>query len=70
MNVKRIFGGFGIYDANGKVIATFNGTGAKKRAEAALELAEKQIDLPLDEESEAENSGRGLRGRGGAYRGQ
>jgi hypothetical protein len=71
--VKRVFGGFGVYDANDTddeiIIEKFTGAWAKKKAEARAAIL--NGTAPVAQDSQAcEKSGRGLRGRGGAYRGQ
>lgn len=71
--VKRVFGGFGVYDANDtddeKIIIKFEGQGAKAKAQAHADKLNGQAPQ-VEVSQDSEKSGRGLRGRGGAYRGQ
>ena len=56
MEVKRIFGGFAVFDQNGQTVKEFKGQGAKAKAEKFV-VETTQI------------AGRGSNYRGGAYRG-
>lgn len=72
MEVKRIMGGFGVFNESGELVEKFNGKGAK-RAAMAYSVDESSPAEPVKAartvRTDGDQLGRGYKQRGESYRG-